>query len=235
MSEDNTQQEQPQEPKRAKYAPDPGFTAERDRRMIVLSCAVLVVMTLVIFLMVRHRYIQLKDVAPVNVQISMTDKQVIRDEASVVDPAAIVADPEGSLAVWTESSGSVLFVHDKKGDPINWDDPNPSLGTVYWLDCGLPVTAVKPQAPVTGVGGRIRFWGQVAATSTDKLEFSDSVASEVLPEFGIEPGQRIAIFFASEIEEEGRDTPLGEEIDPLAEISGAGSAGQGSAADTAGE
>ena len=39
MSEDNTQQEQPQEPKRAKYAPDPGFTAERDRRMIGEECA----------------------------------------------------------------------------------------------------------------------------------------------------------------------------------------------------
>ena len=196
--------------------PDPGFTPERDRRMIMLSCVTLLVMSLVIFLMVRKRLVELSDVTGAYAQVSFTAAETIRAEAEQVSASELVSDPASNTARWLESSGMVVIVHDKKGDQVNWDSPNAALGSVYWLDCGLPVTAVKPQAPVVREGESIRFWGQIAETEVSKLEFSEEMGPEVQQRFGLKEGDSIAIFFASEVEPAGRDTPLSEENDETA-------------------
>lgn len=201
---------------KAPRKPDPGFTPERDRKMIMISCVTLLVMSLVIFLMVRKRLVELSDVTGAYAQVGFTAAETIRAEATPVNASELVSDPSGNTARWLESSGTVVIVHDKKGDPINWDSPNAALGSVYWLDSGLPVTAVKPQAPVGGEGESIRFWGQIAETDVGKLEFSEEMGPLVQQRFGLQDGDRIAIFFASEIELAGRDTPLGEEHDETA-------------------
>ncbi|MEZ5337182.1 MAG: hypothetical protein R3F46_02870 [bacterium] len=226
MSADEQQQDQPrQQPEGAlQPAGDPGFTPERDKRMIMLSCVTLILMTLAIFILVRKRLVELSDVTGAYTQVYMTDAEEIRSQAVAVDSAAIVADPAGHTAQWLSGSGTVLFIHDKKGAPINPDNPNSALGSVYWLDCGLPVTAVRPLAPVCGIGERIEFRGQVADTEVRRLEFADETGRQVLEHFGLQPQQHIAIFFASEIEPAGPSSPLNEEVDEVAETGGSAAA-----------
>ncbi len=202
----------------AERRPDQGFTPQRDRRMILFSCLTLIVMSLVIFLMVRNRLVELADVTGAYAQVSFTAADTIRAEAAEIAADELVRDPKQHLAQWLTAVGTVAMVHDKKGELINWDNPNPALGSVYWLDCGLPVTAVKPLEPVCETGGDIRFWGQIALTDVEKLEFSDDIRQQVIARFNLEPGKQIAIFFASEIEQDGRLSPLGEEVDETGQL-----------------
>ena len=196
-------------------APGQGFTPERDRKMIMLSCGMLLVMSLAIFLMVNGRLRQLSDVTGAYAQVGLTAASTIREQATDVRAGFLIEEPNENTAQWLTSRGQVAMVHDKKGDPINWESPNAAMGSVYWLECGLPVTAVKPLAPVCEPGGYIRFWGQVAVTEVGKLEFSEELQEKVMQRFGLQEGQEIPIFFASEIELTERLSPLKEEVDLL--------------------
>lgn len=191
--------------------PDPasGFTPERDRKVIMLSCLMLVIVSMFIFALVRNRLVELKDVSGAYAQVAMTDTAAIRSEASELSDSELQTGPQQHLAKWLASSGTVVLMHDKKGRLIDVDNVNPALGCVYWLDSGLAVTAVKPAGPVCGPGEGIRFWGQIAETDVAKLEFSEEVAAQVQQRFGLQPQQRIAIFFASEIEAVDRDAVAG--------------------------
>ena len=216
---------EPVDNKTAGAAPGPppaGFTPERDRRLIMLSCLVLVVLSMFIFVLVRKRLVELRDVTGAYAQVSFTAADVIRTEAVEVAASRLAAEPGQHLAQWLTSSGTVVQLHDKKGQPIESMDSNPALGCVYWLDCGLPVTAVKPAGPVVGSGERIRFWGQIAETDVAKLEFSEEAGKAIRARFGLVDGERIAIFFASEIEAQGRDSPLREEHNELPELQDSG-------------
>src|SRR5690606_33542442 len=114
---------------------DPGFTPERDRRMILLSCVTLIVMSLIIFWMVQGKLQQLSDVTGAYAQVSFTAADTVRSNSTEMEAGELVAKPSQHTAQWIESSGTVAYVHDKKGDAISWDKPNAALGSVYWLEC----------------------------------------------------------------------------------------------------
>jgi hypothetical protein len=205
----------------AASVPDPasGFTPERDRRMIMLSCVMLLVVSMFVFALVRGRLVELRDVSGAYAQVAMTDKDEIREQAVEVAAAELMASPEEHLAQWLESLGTVVLIHDKKGRPIDMENINPAMGCVYWLDCGLPVTEVRPRGPVRVEGESVRFWGQIAQTDVAKLELTEETALRLGELFGLQPDQRIPIFFASELTYDS-DLPFEEDIDHIREFRG---------------
>ena len=201
--------------------PASGFTPEKDRKLIGISCLMLAIVTVVVILMVGYKVRELKDVSGVNLQVYMTDKEEIRNQSIPVSAAEIMEDPQSHLEKWISSEGTVRYMHDKRGEEISRETAVEKMGCVYWLAEGLPVTSVRTELPAVNEGGRIRVYGQLAYTDVSSLEFSDDTAEVIMDLFNPDQEGKIPIFFASEVIAV-TGSPLNEEVDNVGSISSGG-------------
>ena len=140
-----------------------------------------------------------RDLADAMMMITLAGEDVIRDSATSADLSAIIADTSNHTGKWLVIEGTVSWLQNPAGDPIQPGQEQPDEQIVYWLDGPVALMDVSKARPLHASGEAVRAYGRCIETKVDRMGLSAS-GQQALAAMPGGSSQTIVVFLAKWVE-----------------------------------
>lgn len=140
-----------------------------------------------------------RNMASAMMMLSLADEKAIRDNATNITLADLVAGPAQFNGKWLVVESTVSWLQNPAGDPIQPAQAQPDELIVYWLEGPLAVMDVSKARPAPELDSTIRAYGRCIETPAERMGLSAS-GQKALAAMSGGNSENIAVFLAKWVE-----------------------------------
>jgi hypothetical protein len=131
--------------------------------------------------------------------VTLASEDVIRESATSVEINAIITDVPNHTGKWLVVEGTVSWLQNIAGDPIQPAQAKPEEQIVYWLEGPIGVMDVSDARPLHNSGTEVRAFGRCFQTTVDRMGLS-AKGQHALAAMSGANNQDIVVFIAKWVE-----------------------------------